>query len=312
MRIRRLFWRLIFVSVLVAAVACGGEQRQPGTDDAANDYVLIYEPDTGTRFQATFGTAVTENAVMRAVAELGITDAEVVSRDGNTVEIKTALLDPAGRQELQATLANLFGPITNFQVTETQSTTADQMQGAVDLIYRRLTLLEIEEASVQRSGATRVLVRIPAAEVIGSIEEIKALIGQTAKLEFKERTCADPSCLRYNDTDIGLSGDDLATASPVPLAIGVGWGVNIQFNGRGTEIFSDLTWRIESQNEKRIAVSLDDVLLIAPVVRAWIRDGRVIISGDFTQEESRILAIQLQSGRLPVPLKLVEEQLSAR
>lgn len=143
--------------------------------------------------------------------------------------------------------------------------------------------------------------------VAGNIEDVNALIGQTGRLVFKERTCTDPSGPSYTDAEIGLSGDDLATAIPVALAVGVGWEVNIQFNGRGTDVFSDLTRQLVGQHKKQIAVFLDDKLVFAPVVRAWTRDGQVIISGDFTQEESRILAIQLQSGRLPVRLRMIEE-----
>jgi preprotein translocase subunit SecD len=48
-------------------------------------------------------------------------------------------------------------------------------------------------------------------------------------------------------------------------------------------------------------------MLLAPVARAWIRDGRTQISGNFTRERARTLSIQLESGRLPVPLKLIQE-----
>ena len=59
---------------------------------------------------------------------------------------------------------------------------------------------------------------------------------------------------------------------------------------------------------KRIAIFLDDDELIAPVARAWIRDGQVQITGNFSREEARTLAIQLESGRLPVALELVSEE----
>ena len=85
------------------------------------------------------------------------------------------------------------------------------------------------------------------------------------------------------------------------------WAVNIQFNSRGAEIFSELTRRIVGVNTKRIAVFLDDEELIAPVSQAWIRDGRSQITGNFTREEARTISIQLESGRLPVPLILIQE-----
>ena len=146
--------------------------------------------------------------------------------------------------------------------------------------------------------------------VESGIDEAKALIGATARLEFKERTCEDPACNIFTDADLGLTGDDLTRAEASTNTLGIGWVVNLQFNSRGSEIFSDLTRRIstaEAQATKRIAIIMDDEELLVPVARAWIRDGRTQISGNFTREEARTLAIQVESGRLPVPLRLIQE-----
>jgi len=144
--------------------------------------------------------------------------------------------------------------------------------------------------------------------VSSAIDEAKALIGQTALLEFKERTCEDLLCAQFTDVDLGLTGDDLDSASAAADPRGVGgWVVNLQLDGRGSDIFSDLTRRIQGVETKRIAVFMDDQELIAPVARAWIQNGNTQISGNFTREEARTLAIQLESGRLQVPLKLIQE-----
>ncbi|MCH7606564.1 MAG: protein translocase subunit SecD, partial [Chloroflexi bacterium] len=163
-----------------------------------------------------------------------------------------------------------------------------------------------------RDAMNRELGTMETFNIISGIDEAKALIGQTARLEFKERTCTDPTCTIFTDSDIGLTGDDLdgAFASTSPLE--VGWVINIQFDSRGADIFSDLTQRLVLQQDvKRIAVFLDDEELLAPVARAWIRDGRSQISGSsfdpFTREEAQTLSIQLDAGRLPVPLKIVQE-----
>ena len=147
----------------------------------------------------------------------------------------------------------------------------------------------------------------PGLTVNSAIDEAKALIGQTALLEFKERTCEDLLCAQFKDADLGLSGDDLERAEAAADPVGIGWVVNLQFDGRGADIFSDLTRRIAGVETKRIAVFMDDEELIAPVARAWIRDGSTQVSGDFTRERARSLSIQLESGRLQVPLRLIQE-----
>lgn len=176
-----------------------------------------------------------------------------------------------------------------------------------------------------RSGTVDAATEAAAREAIGgslgevqsftvnsSIDEAKALIGQTALLEFRERTCGSVdsvtgACLDPTDADLGLTGDDLEGASATADSVGVGWVVNLQFDGRGSDIFSELTRRIAGVDAKRIAIFMDGQEIIAPVANAWIRDGRTEISGNFTREEARTLAIQLESGRLQVPLKLIQE-----
>ena len=162
---------------------------------------------------------------------------------------------------------------------------------------------EIRALMEERFGA------IVSFQVASGIDEAKDLIGQTARLEFKERTCLIPiTCETFTDGDIGLTGDDLSDSFSSTDPLGVGWVVNLQFNGRGSDIFSELTEKIfQQQDTKRIAIFLDDTELLAPVARAWIRDGRTQISGNFSREEARLFSIQLDSGRLPVPLKLIQE-----
>ena len=146
-------------------------------------------------------------------------------------------------------------------------------------------------------------------EVTSGIDDAKALIGQTARLEFKERTCENEACTTFTDADLGLTGDDLSRAEAATNHLGV-WVVNVQFNDRGSDIFSDLTRRIsttEAQATKRIAVLMDDRELIAPRALAWIRDGRTQITGNFNRDRARELAIQIEAGSLDVPLMLIQE-----
>lgn len=146
-------------------------------------------------------------------------------------------------------------------------------------------------------------------QVTSGIDDAKALIGQTARLEFKERTCENESCTTFTDADLGLTGDDLSRAEAATNHLGV-WVVNVQFNGRGSDIFSDLTRRIsttEAQATKRIAILMDDRELIAPTSLAWIRDGRTQITGNFNRDRARELAIQIEAGSLDVPLRLIQE-----
>ena len=163
----------------------------------------------------------------------------------------------------------------------------------------------------------------------GGIEGAKALIKSTALLVFKEREClvslvelesasaaglrdpCEPLELggggRYLDKDIGLTGEHLNKAFIARNATTNAPEVNLEFDGTGTAIFSDLTRRLVGDNSKRMPIFLDDRQLVAPVISAHITDGRTRITGRFTNEEVRDIVIQLESGRLPVPLTLIRE-----
>ena len=196
------------------------------------------------------------------------------------------LLTEAGYEDFDIDIADAL----HFTIRSNTVNSATQSRAAISITQQIGTLVSFQ--------------------VNSGIDAAKALIGQTARLEFKERTCDSAACTTFTDTDLGLSGDDLTRAEASTNSVGIGWVINLQFNGRGSDIFSDLTRRIstaESQATKRIAIIMDDQLLLAPVARAWIRDGRTQISGNFTREEAQTRAIQLESGRLPVPLKLIQE-----
>ena len=209
-------------------------------------------------------------------------------------------VDDAGRTALADALTG--AGYRNLKIERVDVSAFRVLSGTVDS--------EIESAA--RDVVSEVVGPVESLTVNSAIDEAKALIGETALLEFKERTCGtlDPvtgACLDPTDADLGLTGDDLDRAEAAADPIGVGWVVNLQFDGRGSDIFSDLTRRIAGVETKRIAVFMDNREIIAPVSLAWIRDGNTQVSGDFTRDEARTLAIQLESGRLQVPLKLIQE-----
>jgi preprotein translocase subunit SecD len=57
-----------------------------------------------------------------------------------------------------------------------------------------------------------------------------------------------------------------------------------------------------------LAIILDNNVYSAPVIREKIPSGRAQITGNFTEEEARDLAIVLRAGSLPAPLKIQENR----
>ena len=53
---------------------------------------------------------------------------------------------------------------------------------------------------------------------------------------------------------------------------------------------------------------MDGVVHSAPVIQERISGGQAQITGNFTMEEARDLAIVLRAGALPAPVKILEER----
>ncbi|HAS41310.1 MAG TPA: protein translocase subunit SecD, partial [Microscillaceae bacterium] len=80
--------------------------------------------------------------------------------------------------------------------------------------------------------------------------------------------------------------------------------VSMRMNSKGTNEWKKLT---RANINKRVAIVLDNNVYSAPFVRAEIANGNSSISGNFTVEEARDLANILKAGKLPAPVRIVEE-----
>ena len=79
----------------------------------------------------------------------------------------------------------------------------------------------------------------------------------------------------------------------------------LKFNSDGARIFSDLTTRNVG---RYFGMFLDGVPISVPVIREAIPNGEAVVSGNFTPEEAKELARNLNYGALPVPIELISTQ----
>jgi protein-export membrane protein SecD len=75
--------------------------------------------------------------------------------------------------------------------------------------------------------------------------------------------------------------------------------IPFELNSEATQVFADYT---SSHVGQFLCIVLDKAVLSCPTVREPIPSGQASISGDFTFDAARQLAIQLRYGALPVPL----------
>ncbi len=80
--------------------------------------------------------------------------------------------------------------------------------------------------------------------------------------------------------------------------------VAIELNSDGAHLFAEITGEYVG---KRLAIVLDNTVYSAPVIRERIPGGRAQITGNFTWDEARELAIVLRAGALPAPVKILQK-----
>jgi len=187
----------------------------------------------------------------------------------------------------------------------------DALNSARDIIEKRVNFFGVSEPVVQtiKSGNKyRIVVDLPGVDDVSSAVN---LIGQTAQLSFKEETPTDiktatstPVYLRLTK-DTGLLGKHVKKANVTFDSQTGKPQVALSFTKEGAEIFSKVT---ERNINKPVAIYLDNFILSAPTVQQAITDGNAVINGNFSVNEAKKLAISINSGALPLSIKLVEQR----
>ncbi len=111
-------------------------------------------------------------------------------------------------------------------------------------------------------------------------------------------TC-DSDGLKYLLSPAVIEGTSLTDASAGLPQQSPDWVVNLELDGEGTDVFSDVTQALVNTG-RLFAIVLDGQVLSAPEVTNPITNGRAQISGGFTQASSTDLANSLQYGALPL------------
>jgi SecD/SecF fusion protein len=80
--------------------------------------------------------------------------------------------------------------------------------------------------------------------------------------------------------------------------------VNVSMTTEGSERWAEMT---NDNKGRSVAITMDDVVYSAPVVRSAINGGNTEISGNFTREEAESLSGLLNGGSLPAPCVIKDQ-----
>ena len=213
----------------------------------------------------------------------------------------------------------------NFTDEFVKQAVSNAVNQSLEIVRRRIDELGTKEPSIQRQGASRIIIQLPG---LDDPERIKSLLGQTAKLTFQlvdQTTSYDPNnpkkipigseALESDEIEgykyiikkrIMVGGENLVDAQPgfdpqtnEPI-------VSFRFDRIGAKKFGRAT---QDNVGKPFAIVLDNKVISAPVIREAILGGSGQISGGFDAEEANDLAILLRAGALPAPVNIIEERI---
>src|SRR5882762_2491065 len=266
-----------------------------------------------------------------------------IAREGNTA-IQVELASPQSWNDARTVVAEFSsferrdedpaaGRFRLVMVDRRVSQLRDEaIRQGLETIRNRIDQFGVSEPTITRQGTDQILIQLPGVQ---DPARAKALIGKTALLEFKlldERTPIDQALAgQLPETSELLYGREIdkqtkaerkvpyvvqkrtlltgaeltrAEVQADPNSMG-NWQVAIEFTSTGTRIFGEVT---EQNVGKHLAIVLDGNVYSAPRINERIPGGRAVITGQFTVDDARDLAIVLRAGALPAPVVILEER----
>ena len=271
---------------------------------------------------------MTRAFVVRAVIAVA-----VVALSGFVAFTQKPVLGLDLRGGTQITLQVQDSPNTNL---EANAQTTDRV---LAVMRNRIDALGVSEPTLVRSGEDRIIIELPGVEDPRAAERA---IGQQAQLSFHAvRGIAPPQDQGQQgqgqdqgDLDPGpglelpdeagqplrlgpaaLTGDDVSGATAV-LETG-GWNVSVDFSGEGGDAWANLTAKAACQPvgdpKRRVAIVLDERIISSPQIdpsvacNVGIVGGETLITGNFSQAEAKNLAVLIEGGALPLPVKIISQ-----
>lgn len=227
-------------------------------------------------------------------------------------------------------------------VLETRPTaTADADSEATDrtleVLRGRIDALGVAEPTLARSGSNRIVVELPGVQ---DPAEAADVLGRTAQLTFhqvlstttsadnkdeplpkrpRSQVLADETGRNLRLAAASLTGRNVKEAAArLDQQAGAGWHVTVDFKGAYRDGWARLTGQAAcapaGDPSRRIAIVLDDKIISSPQIDpsvacgSGISGGSTQITGSFSADEAKELALLINGGALPVPVESVEQR----
>lgn len=197
----------------------------------------------------------------------------------------------------------------------------------LEVLRKRIDSLGVAEPVLTRSGEDRIIVELPDVQDPRQAAEV---LGRTAQLGFHEvgaTGAGQDGATTLPDEQGGLLslGPERLNGAGVKDATaefdaqqGAGWTVSLDFHkDAGQEwkrLTGDAACHPAGDERRRVAIVLDGKVISSPQVEpsvgcgSGLPSGSTRITGSFSADEARDLALLIKGGALPVPVETVEQR----
>ncbi|HEX3408589.1 MAG TPA: protein translocase subunit SecD, partial [Caulobacteraceae bacterium] len=300
---------------------------------------LLYEVDTDALKKERLNDLSEEASQELRDAQISFQNLSIAS---GVVSLK--LNDPRQADAAATALAKVGGSLAgggkevivthdaagNFQIALTpaalQQMTRNAVAQSIEIIRRRIDLLGTKEPDIRQQGTDRITIEAPGES---DPQKLMSVVGQTAKLTFQmvdeSFPNPDPTTVVPPDTVVLPYTETIGGGAPRYIAVKRHVAVDgamlthaqqgfdpqqgtpvveFRLNGAGAHRFGQVT----SENVGHpFAIILDNKVISAPRIESPIIGGSGQITGNFTTESANQLALLLNSGALPAPLRVIEQ-----
>ncbi len=245
--------------------------------------------------------------------EIEYLEAEELERIKKTIQESFEGLEFETTQEGILTVRFSKAYIDNFK--------RDLLEQTIEVLRNRIDELGVAQPIITKIGTSRILIELPG---YLDIERAKRVIGSTASLELRLVVDSAPTKEELEpritkDTEIlpSRDGSEWFLLDKVPVVSGADLktayqsvdeygqpAVSFELKSEAAGKFGDFT---QKNIGKRLAIVLDRKVVSAPVIRSRISSSGQI-TGLFTREEVRDLALILRTGSLPVSISFLQEK----
>jgi preprotein translocase subunit SecD len=308
-RVRPLVASLVFVGLLVAGSAVAlltGTTPQLGLDLVGGVAVTLSAPQGTDR-------DVMEQAlenIRERVDALGVAEPSLQLVGERNIEVQIPGLAQGEIEQRGGRFCVTGSTGQDEGCFETRAEAEAQLQSVgqsrlLDLIGKTARLeqrevLQVIPADTPEFDATRVT--CPASQALTQSQtecSTKALTDEEVVFLGKDREA------KYRLGPVELAGGIqrataiLRTATGGPSQVQTGWEIDFQLTSEAADKFAEVTQRLV---QRQLAIVLDRRVQSAPTVQSPITGGNGQITGNFTEQEAKDLALVLRSGALPVEL----------